>query len=239
MYFLEHLCDMAARENHHDYIRMIQRDVMRIVDAVAPDDGSGAANVKVVRKVHSFLGAFFKAYNIRFCKLSNQKVSSSVRPSTKSMKFSRNAILPPMPSDSPLLSLPMSTPQINPSLPTYLNVPTRSKSSKESRRIVNVTRELGRTYGLSQKLELLVQQAISTMNSISCGMRRAMLAKMTMSCIKRKRKRGKDVQRNGRRHSKKAMSRVCKDIGLGVWMISRHTRLALSWKYGCIEWRWS
>ncbi|KUJ07211.1 uncharacterized protein LY89DRAFT_601797 [Mollisia scopiformis] len=51
MYFLEHLCEMAARENHYDYIRMIQRDIMRIVDAVAPDDGSGAANVKVVRKV--------------------------------------------------------------------------------------------------------------------------------------------------------------------------------------------
>jgi CTD kinase subunit gamma len=51
MYFLEHLCDMAARESHHDYVRMMQRDVLRIVDAVAPEDGSGAANVKVVRKV--------------------------------------------------------------------------------------------------------------------------------------------------------------------------------------------
>ncbi len=51
MYFLEHLCDMASRENHLDYIRMMQRDILRIVDAVAPDDGSGAANVKVVRKV--------------------------------------------------------------------------------------------------------------------------------------------------------------------------------------------
>jgi CTD kinase subunit gamma len=30
---------------------MIQRDILRIVDAVAPEDGSGAANVKVVRKV--------------------------------------------------------------------------------------------------------------------------------------------------------------------------------------------
>jgi hypothetical protein len=31
---------------------MMQRDIIRVVDAVAPDDGSGAANVKVVRKVH-------------------------------------------------------------------------------------------------------------------------------------------------------------------------------------------
>jgi CTD kinase subunit gamma len=51
MYFIEHLSDMAARENHHDYVRMMQRDILRIVDAVAPEDGSGAANVKVVRKV--------------------------------------------------------------------------------------------------------------------------------------------------------------------------------------------
>lgn len=51
MYFIEHLCDMAAREGHQDYVRMMQRDILRVVDAVAPEDGSGAANVKVVRKV--------------------------------------------------------------------------------------------------------------------------------------------------------------------------------------------
>ena len=51
MYFLEHLCDMAAREGHHDYVRMMQRDILRVVAAVAPEDGTGAANVKVVRKV--------------------------------------------------------------------------------------------------------------------------------------------------------------------------------------------
>ena len=51
MYFIEHLCDMASRENHPDYVRMMQRDILRVVDAVAPEDGSGAANVKVVRKV--------------------------------------------------------------------------------------------------------------------------------------------------------------------------------------------
>ncbi|PBP22838.1 sporulation protein [Diplocarpon rosae] len=33
MFFIEHLCDMAARENHFDYIRMMQRDILRIVDA--------------------------------------------------------------------------------------------------------------------------------------------------------------------------------------------------------------
>lgn len=51
MYFIEHLCDASARESHTAYIRMMERDILRVVDAVAPEDGSGAANVKVVRKV--------------------------------------------------------------------------------------------------------------------------------------------------------------------------------------------
>ncbi|KAF2100397.1 CTD kinase subunit gamma [Rhizodiscina lignyota] len=51
MYFIEHLCDLAQKENHVDYIRMMQRDILRVIDAVAPSDGSGAANVKVVRRV--------------------------------------------------------------------------------------------------------------------------------------------------------------------------------------------
>ncbi|KAL9061600.1 MAG: hypothetical protein Q9162_000132 [Coniocarpon cinnabarinum] len=55
MYFIEHLCDMAHREGHIELIRMMQRDILRIIDAVAPADGSGAANVKVVRRVLSGL----------------------------------------------------------------------------------------------------------------------------------------------------------------------------------------
>ncbi|EJP66992.1 hypothetical protein ACQRIT_006261 [Beauveria bassiana] len=51
MYFIEHFLDQASREGQPDYVRMMQRDIIRVVDAVAPDDGSGAANVKVVRKV--------------------------------------------------------------------------------------------------------------------------------------------------------------------------------------------
>ncbi|OCK76504.1 hypothetical protein K432DRAFT_360239 [Lepidopterella palustris CBS 459.81] len=51
MYFIEHLCDMAQRENHLEFVRMMQRDILRVIDAVAPCDGSGAANVKVVRRV--------------------------------------------------------------------------------------------------------------------------------------------------------------------------------------------
>lgn len=53
MYFIEHFLEMAQKDGHVDYVRMIQRDIIRVVDAVAPDDGSGAANVKVVRRVRS------------------------------------------------------------------------------------------------------------------------------------------------------------------------------------------
>ncbi|KAF1990975.1 hypothetical protein K402DRAFT_168366 [Aulographum hederae CBS 113979] len=51
MYFIEHLCDAAAKENHPEFIRMVRRDILQIIDAVAPADGSGAANIKVVRRV--------------------------------------------------------------------------------------------------------------------------------------------------------------------------------------------
>lgn len=51
MYFFEALCDRARHEAHPEFIRMMERDILRIIDLVAPDDGSGAANVKVVRKV--------------------------------------------------------------------------------------------------------------------------------------------------------------------------------------------
>ncbi|PSK46126.1 hypothetical protein B9Z65_5094 [Elsinoe australis] len=60
LYFLEHLCDMAAREDYPEFIRMMERDILKIVDLVAPEDGSGAANVKVVRKV--LAGMREKAY---------------------------------------------------------------------------------------------------------------------------------------------------------------------------------
>ena len=52
MFFIEHLCDMAQREKAFVWVTNIQRDIIRIIDAVAPIDSSGA-NVKVVRKVSS------------------------------------------------------------------------------------------------------------------------------------------------------------------------------------------
>ena len=51
MSFIEHFCEMAAKEDHFPYVRMIQRDILRVVDAVVPPDGTGAANVKHVRRV--------------------------------------------------------------------------------------------------------------------------------------------------------------------------------------------
>ncbi|CAK7271999.1 hypothetical protein SEPCBS119000_004894 [Sporothrix epigloea] len=51
MYFIEHFLEMAQREGRNDYAGMMQRDIIRVVDAVAPESGQGAANVKVVRRV--------------------------------------------------------------------------------------------------------------------------------------------------------------------------------------------
>lgn len=51
MYFLEHLCQASQRENYPNYIRMLQRDIIRVIEAVCPIDGSGAANIRVVRGV--------------------------------------------------------------------------------------------------------------------------------------------------------------------------------------------
>ncbi|KAK4180025.1 CTD kinase subunit gamma CTK3-domain-containing protein [Triangularia setosa] len=51
MYFIEHFLDMANKEGHTEYLGMMQRDIIRVVDAVAPEDGTGIANVKVARKV--------------------------------------------------------------------------------------------------------------------------------------------------------------------------------------------
>ncbi|KEQ95525.1 hypothetical protein AUEXF2481DRAFT_697018 [Aureobasidium subglaciale EXF-2481] len=50
-YFFETLCDVATATQHVQFVRMMEKDILRIVDLVAPEDGSGAANVKVVRKV--------------------------------------------------------------------------------------------------------------------------------------------------------------------------------------------
>ncbi|KAF2634772.1 hypothetical protein P280DRAFT_511662 [Massarina eburnea CBS 473.64] len=63
MFFIDVLCEMAGKEDSGGgsgngggyggvgYVRMMQRDIMRVVDAVCPVDGTGAANVRVVRKV--------------------------------------------------------------------------------------------------------------------------------------------------------------------------------------------
>ncbi|KAJ5554808.1 hypothetical protein N7461_003278 [Penicillium sp. DV-2018c] len=57
MYFIEHLCEMAIKENYLPYVRMMQRDILRVVDSVVPADGTGAANVKHVRHVLNGLQA--------------------------------------------------------------------------------------------------------------------------------------------------------------------------------------
>lgn len=57
MYFLESLCDASVRENAPAFVDFIRRDILRIVDAVAPSEGGSGANVKVVRRVLAALRA--------------------------------------------------------------------------------------------------------------------------------------------------------------------------------------
>jgi CTD kinase subunit gamma len=51
MYFVEHLCDLANREGHHEYIANIEKDMPRIIELVAPSNKAGATNIRVIRKV--------------------------------------------------------------------------------------------------------------------------------------------------------------------------------------------
>lgn len=51
MYFLPALCEAASAAQAPIYVRMMERDVLRIVDLVAPPEGGGAANVRVVKSV--------------------------------------------------------------------------------------------------------------------------------------------------------------------------------------------
>lgn len=54
MFFIEQLLDMATKEGHDNYVKMIQRDIIRIVEAVAPEHRTGAANVGILRLVGHF-----------------------------------------------------------------------------------------------------------------------------------------------------------------------------------------
>ncbi|TID14679.1 ctd kinase subunit gamma [Venturia nashicola] len=51
MFFIEHLCELSKREGHQVYIDMVERDMPKIINLVAPGTKAGAMNIKVVRKV--------------------------------------------------------------------------------------------------------------------------------------------------------------------------------------------
>lgn len=64
MFFIENLCEMAVKDSAGDgrgidgsamgYVRMLQRDILRVVECVVGEEG---ANVRVVRKVLQTLQA--------------------------------------------------------------------------------------------------------------------------------------------------------------------------------------
>lgn len=95
MYFIEHFLDLA-QQGHAEYVRMMQRDIIRVVDAVAPDDGSGATNVKVVRKVSlppykasfaSIRQGRLLTSSSRSCKVSRPRGIWSLKPLARSRTF--------------------------------------------------------------------------------------------------------------------------------------------------------
>jgi CTD kinase subunit gamma len=51
LYFIETLCEQSLKADYAAYVKMIQRDLRTIVDAVAPNDPEGAANAETVKKV--------------------------------------------------------------------------------------------------------------------------------------------------------------------------------------------
>lgn len=51
LYFIEVLCELSLKVDYAGYVKMIQRDLLQIVDTVVPNDPEGAANVGTVRKV--------------------------------------------------------------------------------------------------------------------------------------------------------------------------------------------
>ena len=64
MYFIDHLCSEALKERHVNFPNMVERDIHRIVNLVAPVDGSGATNVKVVKKVFHQVYTHEKAFAV-------------------------------------------------------------------------------------------------------------------------------------------------------------------------------
>ena len=54
MYFLEQLCDATMEEkDYHGYVKMIQRDIFKIIELAAPLTVAGKLNIRDVKKVRN------------------------------------------------------------------------------------------------------------------------------------------------------------------------------------------
>lgn len=51
LFFIETLCEASKKEGYSGYIDMIKRDMMHIIDNVAPDEEGGVVNVEAARQV--------------------------------------------------------------------------------------------------------------------------------------------------------------------------------------------
>lgn len=92
MYFIEHLCDLAKREGHQEYIDNIERDLPKIIDLVVPGTKAGAMNIQVVRNVRHLLVWLqcleqAELFCNRYC------IRSKIRPSCRPISY--NIYSPP------------------------------------------------------------------------------------------------------------------------------------------------
>lgn len=52
MYFLEQLCDATMEEkDYRGYVKMIQRDIFKIIELAAPLTVAGKLNIRDIKKV--------------------------------------------------------------------------------------------------------------------------------------------------------------------------------------------
>ncbi|KAI9675422.1 MAG: hypothetical protein M1817_001326 [Caeruleum heppii] len=137
MYFIEHFCDMARRENHLEFVRMMQRDILAVVDAVTPEDGSGAANVKVVRRVLAGLQqkSFLAADTVAEIEaLLSTRDTLPAHATLSPPPASAPAPQPTSPSSQPqtttTLPLPASQRPYDPSNPNTASTPTTTASPR-------------------------------------------------------------------------------------------------------------
>ena len=103
LYFLEALCREARRSGALSYVDMVEKDIDAIVEAVAPSNRDGSANIGTVRQVmgHFRDGDLLQKTTIERVEssLANREVSEGAADSQVESVFSKEDILKRMDQD--------------------------------------------------------------------------------------------------------------------------------------------